>query len=134
MPHKRLTLYLTHRREIKSDDETSVAALTAVVSGVVSSSLSFGEFMGPLVGGALTEVLPFTTSAVVFGEVVLAEVCMHSRQKRYLWRIWLFKAHEYTRQFLLLLSEKRCGLYRTAASLNQPACSCRLYFCWGSLS
>lgn len=51
----------------------SVAAVTAVVSGVMSSSLSFGEFLGPLLGGALTEVLPFPTCAFLIGEVLMAE-------------------------------------------------------------
>lgn len=43
------------------------------------------EFLGPLVGGGLTDVFSFATSAVLLGEVLLAMVCSCS----FLWYLLL---------------------------------------------
>jgi hypothetical protein len=93
------------------------------VAGISSASLSFGyinswfsyrlhacvlltilllqssrEIVGPLVGGALTEAFSFQTSAVVFGEFLLAEVSRiisHSTQP-------CLSNHSYSQGSLLL--------------------------------
>lgn len=60
-------------KSMVKDDEKTSNAMVGVVSGIVSSTLSFGEFIGPIIGGGLLQFFDFQTSSLLFGEVVLAE-------------------------------------------------------------
>ena len=80
------------REKLAGIDEGDV---TAVVSGVVTSSISLGlamnlssqyiycpsqhssEFLGPIISGGLAEFFSFPTSAFLFGEVITAQVSSH---------------------------------------------------------
>ncbi|KAL5478086.1 hypothetical protein EMCRGX_G024965 [Ephydatia muelleri] len=55
------------------DTGYNLESLTTVVSGIISSALSCGDLSGPFVGGVLTDYLDFQTSAVIFGEILLAQ-------------------------------------------------------------
>ncbi|KAL5478091.1 hypothetical protein EMCRGX_G024971 [Ephydatia muelleri] len=55
------------------DTGYNLESLTTVVSGIISSALSCGDMLGPFVGGVLTDYLDFQTSAVIFGEILLAQ-------------------------------------------------------------
>jgi MFS family permease len=56
------------------DVETQV--VTGVVSGLSSSTLSLGEFIGPLLGAAVTEVTDFQTSAMLLGQLLFAQALL----------------------------------------------------------
>ncbi|KAL5478000.1 hypothetical protein EMCRGX_G024874 [Ephydatia muelleri] len=52
--------------------DLSTESITMFISGLVPSALSFGELIGPLVGGGLNGIQDFQTSTSLFGEVTLA--------------------------------------------------------------
>ena len=52
--------------------DLSTESITMFISGLVPSALSFGELIGPLVGGGVTGILNFQDSTSLFGEVTLA--------------------------------------------------------------
>jgi hypothetical protein len=47
--------------------------MNAIISGLSNSTLSFGEFLGPVVGGSLNAVMSFQLSSTLFGFVLLAK-------------------------------------------------------------
>eukprot|EP00731_Ephydatia_muelleri_P004572 Em0002g748a len=51
-------------------------SLSAITSGIMFSSFSFGELLGPIVGGALNEIFDFQTSSMVIGVVILAQAVL----------------------------------------------------------
>jgi MFS family permease len=51
-------------------------ALTSVVSGVTTFSVSLGEFSGALLGGLLTQLTDFPTTSLLVGEAMLAQTVL----------------------------------------------------------
>jgi MFS family permease len=53
--------------------EENTEVLTGVISGLSSATLSLGEFIGPLLGGTITQLTDFQTSSMLLGQVLLAQ-------------------------------------------------------------
>jgi MFS family permease len=67
---------LNQAHSLKLVDEDKKDALTSTVSGIASFSMSFGEFLGAIVGGLLTHLMDFPTAAMILGEAAGANAVL----------------------------------------------------------
>lgn len=55
------------------DKATSPDVMNGIISGISSSTMSFGEFIGPVIGGGLNQIMIFQMASAVFGELLIAK-------------------------------------------------------------